>query len=195
MARDAIKDAARAAVANAILRGDLVRPTHCTACGVADSKMSDGRTAIQGHHHKGYNYPLDVKWLCHRCHYEDEGRAKLTAEKVADIRALYQPNATRFTPNSAGKLAKRFGVTLRTIKQIVHGDVWGTEGAVPVARKAGPPAERTHCPQGHEYIAENIRLDPKGHRFCRTCDRARGKRWYYQEKAKRNHILNGEPEA
>ena len=31
----------------------------------------------------------------------------------------------------------------------------------------------THCPQGHEYSAENTRITPKGKRVCRECDRAR----------------------
>src|ERR1035437_4161975 len=25
----------------------------------------------------------------------------------------------------------------------------------------------THCPAGHEYAGENLRIDRKGHRFCR----------------------------
>lgn len=37
-------------------------------------------------------------------------------------------------------------------------------------------ARKTHCPRGHEYTAENTRLDGRGHRRCRACarERARG---------------------
>lgn len=31
----------------------------------------------------------------------------------------------------------------------------------------------THCPQGHAYDAENTGITPRGHRYCRTCNRIR----------------------
>lgn len=31
----------------------------------------------------------------------------------------------------------------------------------------------THCPSGHAYTPENIRIRPNGHRVCRTCHRDR----------------------
>lgn len=46
-------------VAKAVKAGRLVRPDACENCG------SGGR--IQAHHHD-YSKPLDVKWLCPRCH-------------------------------------------------------------------------------------------------------------------------------
>lgn len=36
---------------------------------------------------------------------------------------------------------------------------------------------KTHCPQGHEYTPENVRLY-KGMRFCRTCGRESSKEYY-----------------
>ena len=30
-------------------------------------------------------------------------------------------------------------------------------------------ANKTHCKHGHEFTAENTRLDKKGHRRCKTC--------------------------
>lgn len=33
--------------------------------------------------------------------------------------------------------------------------------------------KKTHCPQGHPYAGENLRLTPKGHRRCRSCARSR----------------------
>lgn len=38
----------------------ILRPSICDACGV--------KAKIQGHHHRGYNRPLDVIWLCKLCH-------------------------------------------------------------------------------------------------------------------------------
>ena len=37
--------------------------------------------------------------------------------------------------------------------------------------------EKTHCPQGHPYDAENTYVTPAGHRYCRVCNRAAARRW------------------
>jgi hypothetical protein len=50
---------ARAAVYRAVRRGTLHRPDRCTSCGA--------RGPVQGHH-ADYSRPLDVEWLCRRCH-------------------------------------------------------------------------------------------------------------------------------
>ena len=57
-------------VARAIASGALVRPEECSACHKADG-------VIQAHH-GDYTRPLDVTWLCARCH----GRLH-AVEKVA----------------------------------------------------------------------------------------------------------------
>ena len=46
-------------VYSAVKRGDLVRPAICTKCG--------SRRNIQASH-DDYRRPLDVEWLCARCH-------------------------------------------------------------------------------------------------------------------------------
>jgi hypothetical protein len=46
--------AAHATVYRAILSGALVRQP-CRECGAPGA---------QGHHHRGYDFPLDVVWLC-----------------------------------------------------------------------------------------------------------------------------------
>jgi hypothetical protein len=54
---------ARRALYNAVARGKVVKPDHCERCGQAVS----GRK-LHGHHHRGYEHPLDVQWLCTPCH-------------------------------------------------------------------------------------------------------------------------------
>jgi len=53
---------------NALRYGKLHNPEKCSVCG-DEGRFSDGRTSIQGHH-DDYNKPLDVRWLCQRCHHE-----------------------------------------------------------------------------------------------------------------------------
>lgn len=73
--KDPAKSAARLAVRRAIEKGVLVRPSACSDCG-GQAVRSDGVTAIQAHHHAGYDRPLDVQWLCPKCHkiHDDAAR-------------------------------------------------------------------------------------------------------------------------
>jgi hypothetical protein len=54
------KSSAHGAVARAIAKGKLVRPDRCDECGM-ESKRIIG-------HHEDYSKPLDVEWLCPKCH-------------------------------------------------------------------------------------------------------------------------------
>lgn len=42
---------------------------------------------------------------------------------------------------------------------------------------------KTHCPHGHEYAGENLRITPGGRRACRACNRTRKLAEYYRKKA------------
>lgn len=61
-------DQAQNVLEHAIESGEVIRAERCQQCGSSD-KFRDGRTAIQGHH-TDYNKPLEVMWLCQRCHHE-----------------------------------------------------------------------------------------------------------------------------
>jgi len=56
-------------VETACSSGVLQRPSACEKCGSAAGKMKDGRTNIHAHH-DDYNKPLDVRWLCQKCHHD-----------------------------------------------------------------------------------------------------------------------------
>lgn len=71
-ARDPVKYAARTAVGNAVRDGKLVRQP-CRLCG--------STTKVQAHHHD-YSKPLDVEWLCFRCHREHEHGQKIRTETI-----------------------------------------------------------------------------------------------------------------
>lgn len=61
-------DHANNLVEQAVEDGKLVRPKTCQQCG--GSKIhKNGVSSIQAHH-CDYNKPLDVLWLCQKCHFE-----------------------------------------------------------------------------------------------------------------------------
>jgi hypothetical protein len=45
-------------------------------------------------------------------------------------------------------------------------------------------ANKTRCPQGHDYSSENTYIDPRGRRSCRTCRRAWDRRYKARKRAK-----------
>jgi hypothetical protein len=56
-------------VEHAIRSGAMTPLDCCEACGGPGEPYKDGRRPIQAHH-DDYNKPLDVRWLCQRCHHE-----------------------------------------------------------------------------------------------------------------------------
>ena len=56
-----------ARVGYAISRGELIRPEKCSGCD--RFKKTDG-------HHEDYSKPLEVIWLCRKCHQQKHGRIK-----------------------------------------------------------------------------------------------------------------------
>ena len=61
------QDIAHNVVEKAVLRGRLV-PQPCEVCG-ANGVFADGRREVQAHH-DDYEKPLEVRWLCQKCHYQ-----------------------------------------------------------------------------------------------------------------------------
>ena len=53
----------------ALRQGVLQKPTNCEECSEPEKKLKDGRSNLCAHH-DDYNKPLDVRWLCHKCHHK-----------------------------------------------------------------------------------------------------------------------------
>lgn len=64
--RERVKNRARYAVHEALRKGVLTRPDHCESCGRPSNKNLR-KPDIEAHH-DDYSKPLDVRWLCKRCH-------------------------------------------------------------------------------------------------------------------------------
>jgi hypothetical protein len=125
------KDNARRAIKLAVKHGRMVRPQNCSQCG-RSGVTKDGRAFVHAHHHEGYDNPLDVIWLCARCHFtfdkrpsrEANGRAKLTEQQVAEIKNRYRKGNRYYHQNSSGALAREYGVDRTTIQRIIAGTLW-----------------------------------------------------------------------
>lgn len=128
-----IKAKARSAVASAIRVGRLIRPDKCEACGNLGPAASDGRATIHGHHYKGYDFPLEVQWLCAKCHCiedprpsgEASPRAVVPDEVIEEIRRRYIP-APRYDgknvwPHSMEALALEFGISTGYVGHLIKG--------------------------------------------------------------------------
>ncbi|MFQ6309870.1 hypothetical protein [Lysobacter capsici] len=61
---------ARRLVRTAIASGALLRPDVCDSCGNS-AKRRDGVSGIQAHH-RDYTKPLEVMWLCPKCHVAED---------------------------------------------------------------------------------------------------------------------------
>lgn len=112
---------ARSIAHNAIAAGKLKRPGFCSRCGKPDTPARDGRTTIQAHH-PDYSKPLDVEWLCVKCHRsekpqrgEENSIAKLTNAQAESIRNDPRPQRL---------LARIYGVDRANIRRIKQGKAY-----------------------------------------------------------------------
>jgi len=83
-------DYAQNVLEEAIEKNVVVRESKCQQCGY-EGNFADGRTAIQAHH-CDYNRPLDVMWLCQKCHHEWHKNNK--AKEVMPSEAMPRTNIT-----------------------------------------------------------------------------------------------------
>lgn len=149
-------------VSAAIANGTLVRPSTCSDCGKTPKPGSDGRATIHGHHHKGYDHPLDVEWLCPKCHRLRDPQpsgaeapyAVLTQEQVDSIRSSEIPSTV---------LAPKYGVHPGTIQAVRRGRTWKATATRESIERAKLFNRGSRCSLAKltEEIVRAIRLDTR----------------------------------
>ena len=120
---------AYSAVRMAMKNGALIRPEKCSRCNCIPKPAIDGRSSIHAHHHD-YDKPLDVEWICAKCHRketrlpkimgapnygENNGYSKLKEQDVLEIRSSNETDRV---------LAKKFGVCHTTIGRARNRTYW-----------------------------------------------------------------------
>ncbi len=120
-----LKQRAYGRVHSQIRAGLMTVAAACEKCGGDPGFGRDGRRLLQAHHHRGYDFPTDVEWLCVQCHRDEtpcnprRGEAsvssKLTERQVRDIRNSGLNNFA---------LARIYGVHRTNIAQIKHRKTW-----------------------------------------------------------------------
>ena len=88
----------------AIRNGKLIRPSNCELCGRSDKLPKEEerfwirrsmKHTIGAHHWRGYDYPLDVWWVCEQCNRKlgSSHDGSLTHEQARALVALgYRKN-------------------------------------------------------------------------------------------------------
>jgi hypothetical protein len=79
---------ATARVTAAVRRGELIRPESCELCGRSKPAISPDipgtrrKSIIVAHHHKGYDFPLDIWWVCQSCNVILKSKTDLTKQQA-----------------------------------------------------------------------------------------------------------------
>jgi hypothetical protein len=67
---------ARYQVALAVRRGDITKPSSCSACNRTDLPAREIHA-----HHSDYSVPLNIRWLCRWCHERHHAEEQRTPKK------------------------------------------------------------------------------------------------------------------
>lgn len=114
------------AVRYAIDKGVLKRPLTCEECGNPGPTATDGRATIQAHHYQGYDKPLEVQWLCPKCHVKHDprysgtanGNAKWNMEIATEVRRRLTIGHTK------KQIHREMGIGEITVYRIARNQVW-----------------------------------------------------------------------
>lgn len=97
------RDSVRRAVRGAVQRGELSRPLRCENC----KKIADRLEA----HHVDYDKPLEVQWLCRRCHAgehrESYGHRRIRRSLDGELTHAESAVYLGYTPRYLYKISKK----------------------------------------------------------------------------------------
>lgn len=102
---------------DAVKSGKIKKKKRCELC------KRTGR--MEGHHYKGYDFPLDLQWLCYYCHRKEHcsgdnhGSAKMNSEEVKKMRSEYTGKH-----GSIVIMAKKYGYSYQSVYEAIKKITW-----------------------------------------------------------------------
>lgn len=111
-------------------KGLLTRPSACQRCSDPERFGTDGRSLLHAHH-VDYSKPLDVEWLCAKCHRKEtrlplgerNGNAVLSTNLVRAAILLHKEGFL------LKDIADFYGVSRQAVSHAVTGKNWIAERA------------------------------------------------------------------
>lgn len=105
-----------------------------------------------------------------------KGRAKIVRGEASGKSILTEASATEILRRHAAgerspELAKAFDVSLTTVQDLIRGNTWADLPGFTGRSALTHTRDRTACPQGHPYDAENTVIRKRGWRICKTCEK------------------------
>ncbi len=120
-----LKRRAHGRVHSQIKAGLMVRPDRCSHCNINPGLGKDGRSLMHAHHHKGYEHPIDVEWLCVDCHRAETPCNPLRGELVANSKLSEDiVRVIRTSKESSRTLGRQYGVDGNHIRLIAKRKSW-----------------------------------------------------------------------
>lgn len=132
------KEAARQATHAAVRAGQLARPHVCDRCSAQDALDA---------HHRNYADPLDIEWLCGKCHVEEHKPKHVRHQRTRQVLALKREGLNGL------QIADRLGLGKSYVYELI------AEGE---GRGGRPPSECEAC---------GDRVGKTSRRWCRRCYR------------------------
>lgn len=145
---------ARTLLLRALAQGQLFKPENCGDC---------GRVSRLEAHHEDYSKPLEVRWLCHDCHYQADVERHLRERPLLHnrqdgeldcancghkwVRRPHRSSSVRKCPHCKSKYWNRAPKQYRTDIPLLGHEM------------------KTHCKRGHERSKLNVYKDGT----CRIC--------------------------
>lgn len=113
----------------ALHEGSLCSAAECARCHAPQRFGRDGRNLLQGHH-KDYSKPLEVEWLCVKCHRKVTRLAigELNGSAVMNARLAVAAQLLFAEGFSCEEIACFYSSIIRVSRQAVsmavHGQLW-----------------------------------------------------------------------